>query len=143
VQVIESYSQWIRRRGGSSGSAHAPPPPVLGPGGGWVLTGKDTGGEAVYIAIGRHELENASLGTDKGLVIGRSKALCAKVVADGSVSRRHARIVALGKGLGIEDLNSSFGVSVNGKRVEPYKAVPIPNGATVTLGDVKLQVAEA
>jgi len=143
VQVVESYSQWIRRRGGSGASAHAPPPPVIGPGGGWTLTGKDTSGEAVHLAIGRHELENASLGTDKGLVIGRSKALCAKVVADGSVSRRHARIVALGKGLGIEDLNSSFGVSVNGKRVEPYKAVPIPNGATLTLGDVKLSVKES
>lgn len=144
VQVIESYSQWIRRRGGPAGtSAHAPPPPVIGPGGGWTLTGKDTSGEPVYLAIGRHELENASLGTDKGLVIGRSKALCAKVVADGSVSRRHARIVAIGKGLGIEDLNSSFGVQVNGKRVEPYKAVPIPNGATIMLGDVKLTIKEA
>ncbi len=142
VQVIESYSQWVRRRSDGGSSAHAPPP-MLGPGGGWLLTGKDTGGEAVYLAIGRNELENASLGTDKGLVIGRSKALCAKVIADGSVSRRHARIVALGKGLGIEDLNSSFGVTVNGKRVEPYKAVPIPDGATVTLGDVKLLIKEA
>ena len=94
-------------------------------------------------AIGRHELENASLGADKGLVIGRSKALCAKVIADGSVSRRHARIVAMGKGLGVEDLNSSFGVTVNGKRVDPYKAVPIPNGATVAFGDVKLTVKES
>jgi hypothetical protein len=143
VQVIESYSQWIRRRGAGGTPAHAPPPAALGPGGGWVLTGKDTSGEAVYIAIGRNELEDASLGTDKGLVIGRSKALCAKVIADSSVSRRHARIVALNKGLGIEDLNSSFGVQVNGKRVEPYKAVPIPNGATVMLGDVKLAIKEA
>jgi len=143
VQVIESYSQWVRRRSGGSAVQHAPPPPVIGPGGGWTLTGKDTSGESVYLAIGRHELENASLGTDKGLVIGRSKALCAKVVADGSVSRRHARIVQLGKGLGIEDLNSSFGVQVNGKRVEPYKAVPIPNGATIMLGDVKLSLKEA
>lgn len=143
VQVIESYSQWIRRRSGGSAIAHAPPPPVIGPGGGWVLTGKDANGEPVYLAISRHELENASLGTDKGLVIGRSKALCAKVIADGSVSRRHARIVALGKGLGIEDLNSSFGVAVNGKRIEPYKAVPVPNGATVSFGDVKLTLKEA
>lgn len=142
VQVIESYSQWVRRRSGGSAVAHAPPPPVVGPGGGWTLTGKDSSGEAVYLAIGRHELENASLGADKGLVIGRSKALCAKVIADGSVSRRHARIVALGKGLAVEDLNSSFGVTVNGKRVDPYKAVPIPNGATVAFGDVKLTLKE-
>jgi hypothetical protein len=143
VQVIESYSQWIRRRGAGGVSAHAPPPAVVGPGGGWVLTGKDSSGEAVYIVIGRSELEDASLGTDKGVVIGRSKALCAKVIADGSVSRRHARIVAMGKGLGVEDLNSSFGVTVNGKRVDPYKAVPIPNGATVAFGDVKLSVKES
>jgi S1-C subfamily serine protease len=143
VQVIESYSQWIRRRGGSP--MHAPPPPreALGPGGGWVFSGKDSNGDAVHIAVSRNELENASQGTDKGLIIGRSKALCAKVIADGSVSRRHARLVALGKGLAIEDLNSSFGVTVNGKRVEPYKAVPIPAGAAVTFGDVKLQLAEA
>ena len=136
VQVIETYSQWIRRRGGSSSHA-APPPSAVGPGGGWVLTGKDSNGASVHIAIGRHELENASLGADKGLVIGRSKALCAKVIADGSVSRRHARIVAMGKGLAIEDLNSSFGVTVNGKRVEPYKAVAIPDGATVAFGDAQ------
>lgn len=142
VQVIESYSQWIRRRGAGGVSAHTPPPPMLAPGAGWTLTGKDTSGEPVYIVIGRNELDDASLGTDKGIVIGRSKALCAKVVADSSVSRRHARIVGAGKGLAIEDLNSSFGVQVNGKRVEPYKAVPIPAGATVMLGDVKLQIKE-
>jgi len=142
VQVIETYSQWIRRRGGSSNYAK-PPPATLGPGGGWVLTGKDGNGEAVNIAISRHELEDASQGSDKGIVVGRSKALCARVIADGSVSRRHARIVAVGKGLGVEDLNSSFGVTVNGKRVEPYKAVSIPDGATVAFGDVKLKLQEA
>jgi hypothetical protein len=143
VQVIESYSQWIRRRGAGGVSAHTPPPALVGPGGGWTLTGKDTSGEQVYIVIGRNELEDASQGADKGVVIGRSKALCAKVIADGSVSRRHARMVAIGKGLAVEDLNSSFGVTVNGKRVEPYKAVPIPNGATVAFGDVKLNVKES
>ena len=141
VQVIESYSQWVRRRG--AGSASQAPPQMLGRGGGWIFAGKDGAGGEVYLTIGRHEIENASRGTDKGLVIGRSKALCAKVIADGSVSRRHARIVALGKGIGIEDLNSSFGVTVNGKRIEPYKAVTIPGGATITLGDVKLKVTQA
>ncbi|MCW5772335.1 MAG: trypsin-like peptidase domain-containing protein [Rhodospirillaceae bacterium] len=141
VQVIETYSQWVRRRGGSNAAQSTPP--VMPTGGGWVLSGRDGGGGEVYLAIGRHELDNASRGADKGLVIGRSKALCAKVIADGSVSRRHARIVAMGGGLGIEDLNSSFGVTVNGKRAEPYKAVPLPSGATLTLGDVKLKLSQA
>jgi hypothetical protein len=139
VQVIETYSQWVRRRG-AGGPSHAPAP-VPGRGG-WIFSGKDGGGGDVYLAIARHELDSASRGADKGVVIGRSKALCAKVIADGSVSRRHARIVALGHGIGIEDLNSSFGVTVNGKRIEPYKAVTIPGGATITLGDVKLKVAQ-
>lgn len=141
-RVVESYSQWIRRRGGAA-SHSQPAPPVVGPGAGWLLQGADAKGEAVIIAIRRHELENASHGADKGILVGRSKALCSHVIADASVSRRHARIVAMGRGLGIEDLNSSFGVTVNGKKLEPFKAVPVQNGATVTFGDVRLRLSDA
>jgi pSer/pThr/pTyr-binding forkhead associated (FHA) protein len=109
---------------------------------GWILSGADGTGAPVELMIGRSELAQASQGADKGIIVGRSKALCTKVIADGSVSRRHARIVSMAKGLGIEDLNSTFGVTVNGARIEPFKAVPVPRKAKLTLGDVKLELVE-
>ncbi len=145
VRVVETYSQWIRRHGAVEARKKAPAPadPVPAAAGpGWVLKGKDTKGAAVHIALSRTEIEEAGKGAEKGLIIGRSKALCGKVIVDESISRRHARIVTSAKGLAIEDLGSSFGVSVNGKRIEPYKAVPLPPRAKVALGDVKLELSE-
>jgi S1-C subfamily serine protease len=139
-RFVESYSQWLRRRGGAAGgTGRAAPIPADG---GWLLSGSDGTGAPVRLMIGRNELADASQGAEKGIIVGRSKALCSKVIPDGSVSRRHARIVSMAKGLGIEDLNSTFGVTVNGARIEPFKAVPVPRKAKVTLGDVKLELVE-
>ncbi len=142
VRVVESYSQWLRRRGGAGAPMPRGGPEPFAFEDGWVLEGTDGTGAPVRVLIGRRELADASQGAEKGVIVGRSKALCAKVIADGSVSRRHARIVVMGDGLGIEDLNSSFGITVNGRRIDPFKAVPVPKKAKITLGDVKLECLE-
>jgi S1-C subfamily serine protease len=148
VRVVETYSQWIRRHGAAEAGKKARAAPeaeaaAAGGGPGWVLRGKDSTGKAVRIALPRAEIEEASQGAEKGLIIGRSKALCGKVIVDESISRRHARIVILGGGIAIEDLGSSFGITINSKRIDPYKAVPLPPKAKVALGDVKLELADA
>ncbi|HWR50299.1 MAG TPA: SpoIIE family protein phosphatase [Bryobacteraceae bacterium] len=53
------------------------------------------------------------------------------VLRDGRASRHHARIVAEGAGYAIEDLQSSYGVFVNGERVE---RTPLRNGDRLEFG---------
>ncbi len=154
IKVVETYSQWIRRRGGDGtdrpgvptqlprrGPADVPeaPPPDLDQG--WVLSGVDAEGKPVRLIIGKTELERASEGTDKGLIIGRSNSLSNKVLGDGSVSRRHARIVELQGGLAIEDLYSTYGTAVDGEALKPYTATPLKDGCKVSIGDVVLDFA--
>lgn len=154
IKVVESYSQWIRRKGpadGASRSVNGPSglpigdttarPPAAAAAGGWTLAGTDAAGQPVTIPVDDAELAAANEGADKGVVIGRSNSLAGKLLTDGSVSRRHARIVMLGKGIGIEDLNSTYGTQVNGAPLKPYTAVALRAGDTVNLGDVKLTVA--
>ncbi len=50
------------------------------------------------------------------LVVGRSEG-CDVTIADGSVSRLHARLVADGEGVYVEDLGSANGTFVDGTRV--------------------------
>ncbi len=63
------------------------------------------------------------------------------VLADRRVSRRHARIAAddaaAAAGFFIEDLGSSNGTFVDGRRVT---RAPLDRGATITLGDTQLTV---
>lgn len=56
------------------------------------------------------------------------------------VSRRHAMIVRKKKGFEIIDLDSTNGSWLNEKRMTPTKAYPLPSGAMVRLGQLRLQV---
>jgi S1-C subfamily serine protease len=150
VQVVESYSQMLRRKGRSgaepqrrdtapAGSESA----ALAAGAldkGWVLSGFDVEGRTVRLLIGDTQLARAA----KGLVIGRQRSLSELVVSDTSVSRRHARVVPLDGGIGIVDLNSSNGTLIDGRRLTPYTdPVPLKSGDALTLGDVKLKLSRS
>ncbi len=155
VKVVETYSQWIRRRsgehnrkrsgvptmapGGPGGGADLPPPELDD---GWLFQGQDVKGNPVRLVVGQTELEMASKGTDKGLIFGRSNALASKILSDGSVSRRHARLVLDKDGLSIEDLNSTYGTKVNGAKLAPYTAERVKEGDKLMLGDVKLTLTK-
>jgi hypothetical protein len=59
------------------------------------------------------------------------------VVADGRVSRRHARIVAGAGGFSIEDAGSSNGTFVDGTRVERAR---LHAGASIVVGETVLEI---
>ncbi|MGE5147234.1 MAG: trypsin-like peptidase domain-containing protein [Candidatus Eiseniibacteriota bacterium] len=150
VQVVETYSQMLRRKGGgaarrdSTMGAGTPSGAAAAAGGpldsGWVLSGFDAEGRTVRVVIGDTQLARAQ----KGLVIGRQRSLAELLLTDGSVSRRHARIVAHEGGLGVIDLNSSNGTMVEGRRLSPYaEPVPLKAGDSLTLGDVKLKLSRS
>jgi hypothetical protein len=58
----------------------------------------------------------------------------------GGVSRRHAMVRRKKNGFEIIDLDSTNGSWLNEKRMTPTKAYPLPNGAMVRLGQIRLQV---
>jgi len=80
--------------------------------------------------------DGESIALFDGLRIGRSDDNDV-VVADGRVSRRHARIVAGGDGFAIEDLQSSNGTFVDGAQV---RYAPLHPGASIVLGETVLEV---
>lgn len=121
----------LRARGRPSQREVGPAPP--GPG--WALSGFDSDGQSVGLTLSDDELRRAG----KGLVIGRNRFRSDKVLSDRSVSPRHARIVTLGDGIGIVDLKSTSGTTVEGKKLDPHgKPTPLRHGSQVKLGDVQL-----
>ncbi len=165
VKVVESYSAWVRRKGSRSGPGEATmkpgaaqtmkpsAPPVAasptGPTGqtqsesGWVLSGFDAEGHVIRISIGEDELKAATEGPDGGLIIGRSKSQASKIIGDGSVSRRHARVRLVDGKLSIEDLDSAFGTVVEGAKMEPGKSLTLDTGSKISLGQVTLEVSRS
>lgn len=77
---------------------------------------------------------------DEGVIIGRSSAHSDCVIAEGSVSRQHARITLTGSTLMIEDLNSLNGIMLNGEKLVPGKTYSLSQGSTIVLGDVTLSI---
>ena len=165
VQVVETYSQMLRRKGEIEASAGRPmatapmgaigtvpgqhPMPALPPSGpgapthggslatsnGWALSGFDSDGKAVRLTVAKEALARAA----RGLVIGRQESLSDLVLEDTTVSRRHARVVELEGGVGIVDLNSSNGTAIDGQLLAPYKdPIALHTGSKIEFGDVKL-----
>lgn len=162
VQVVESYSQMLRRKGSPQASPGSGGPRVVSdvPGtipGHRVLSpvpnasvahGEKGGGLGIQgetaeswilsgFDSGGHAVhlsldQNQLAFATRGLVIGRQKSLSDLLLEDSSVSRRHARIVKLEGGVGIVDLNSSNGTAVDGRRLAPY-GEPMPLRAGATV----------
>ena len=110
-----------------------PPPPeraVL------VLTGFDRAGHSQRIAVPEQGAGEA----EGGLVIGSHPALVDCVIDDSTVSRRHARVFVAGQACQIEDLNSTNGTFVNGRRPAPFERLSIAPGDRVALGAIELQL---
>jgi hypothetical protein len=72
------------------------------------------------------------------VTVGRAPA-CEVVVDDDSVSDRHARLAYEGGAWSVTDLGSTNGTAVEGTRLEPNVAVPLPYGAALRLGGVQLR----
>lgn len=78
-----------------------------------------------------------------GLTIGRYPGLVNAVVVDDHVSRRHLRVRWTRDGFEVEDLNSSNGTIVNGRRLEPFRPRALGAGDMVRIGRLDLQVSMA
>ena len=100
-----------------------------------VLTGSDGSGVALALNLRRD-----ALGTPGGVVIGRDPVESSHVVVDSSVSRTHARVYARGEALHVEDLGSTNGTFLNGRRLAGNQAVRMRDGDELVLGALTLRV---
>ncbi len=81
------------------------------------------------------------IGKPGGIVIGRDMEVCKIVLPEGSISRRHALIERVNRNIVVSDMNSTNGVSVNGRRLATgEQRVALMDGTILTLGDVTLRV---
>ncbi len=110
--------------------------------GDWVLSGFDTQGNTLRVAISPADLDKAMASAEKGVILGRSSSLADKIVNDASVSRRHAKIARVESGLTIEDLNSAYGTKVNDEVVTAFQARPLAAGDKVTMGAITLDLSQ-
>jgi hypothetical protein len=101
----------------------------------WQLVGRTTGGRTL-----RLEITDAMFASNGNrLVLGRTAELCHVVIDDGSVSKQHAQIRKEGGSFMVADRNSANGTAVNGQfSMQPFSEVPIKDGDTLILGEVRL-----
>ena len=132
VRMAEQVTSGVRRWHRRADAAAAPPPaaPVL------ALTVAAGSGATRDMLLRDAGLEAAR----GGFVIGRHPPLVDEVVADASVSHRHARVTWEGGRFYIEDLNSTNGTAVNGARLEPFERQAIAPGDELLLGDMTVFV---
>jgi class 3 adenylate cyclase len=81
----------------------------------------------------------------EGMMVGRDSEHCDVVLANESVSRRHARL-SVGTDnttLQIEDIGSTNGTSIDGTLITPGMTQPLEPGSTLRLGDIELVVRYA
>lgn len=74
-----------------------------------------------------------AIGADKGNDL---------ILADRFISARHARLHWDGAGWWAEDLGSTNGLQLNGRRLPPHREQPVPFGATLSLGDMVFELVE-
>ena len=100
-----------------------------------VLTGEDRDGVPFAMNIGRE-----SLGAPEGVLIGRDPARATHVAADPSVSRAHARMRVEDGGLRVQDVGSTNGTYLNGKRLASGADARVRDGDELILGSLTLRV---
>lgn len=105
---------------------------------GWILSGFDSNGMAVRLNISEVDLRADPV----GLIVGRSARKAKLILKDDSVSRAHARI-ALNDRLTMEDLESSNGTRVNGRRLASGEKAQIEQGAAIEIGAVRLTLTRS
>jgi hypothetical protein len=86
---------------------------------------------AIVVAEGRRMVVGAT-----GAVIGRSRD-CDIVLGDGNVSRRHAEVRPTDAGWAVNDLGSTNGVLLNGRRVNG--SAPLKAGDRIEVGTTELR----
>lgn len=108
---------------------------------GLVRSGAPSPGDrplGLTVVAGPPELKGVSVALDHTVRIGRDPSLDL-VIADDFVSTNHARITPSATGPVLEDLASTNGTVLNGKRVRG--PAPLAAGDIIDLGAVRLKVS--
>lgn len=127
---VSRYSEEVSRRlSRRSDRSDAPPRGVC-------LSGTVAGSGPV-----REEIHGAML-SGEGVIVGRNPESCQIVIPGQGVSRQQVRVLGEGGRVLIEDLGSTNGTRLNGKRLEPYKKVEIRPGDELAFGKTILEVIE-
>ena len=100
-----------------------------------VLSGRDGGGAVLALNLRRDALV-----VPGGAIIGRDPARSSHVVMDSSVSRAHARVSAREGVLHVEDLGSTNGTFLNGRRLVEGQGVRTRDGDELVLGALAFRV---
>ena len=101
-----------------------------------LLAGETSSGQPVSVKLPGRLLAG------EGAVIGRSPRNATFLVDDETLSREHARMsVEPEAGLRIQDLGSTNGTRLNGRRLQPETPASVANEDVIELGGVKLRVA--
>jgi uncharacterized RDD family membrane protein YckC len=103
-----------------------------------LLAGFDAGGHVVRLIIDKNNSQLAKT----GLTLGRDGQYCELHLNDTSVSRTHIRFILEKDSLWIEDLNSTNGTTVNGKRLIANVPTELPDRGNIMIGDVELSISE-
>ena len=79
-------------------------------------------------------MDPAALGIPSGdsIVLGRGEE-CDLILAERSISRRHATLEAQPDGISVRDLGSSNGTEVNGRMLEPSRRLELCHGDTLRI----------
>lgn len=102
----------------------------------WRLHCEDTETGPINIVVTQDDLRRSP----DGVVIGTDPS-CDRCLAAAGIAKRHARLVPMGEGLGVNDLHSGNGTAVDEHPVDPDDGpAPLPPGAHLRLGKVLFRV---
>jgi pSer/pThr/pTyr-binding forkhead associated (FHA) protein len=87
-------------------------------------------------------LDGELLKKQDGVVFGRLPRYCHLTFDNDSISRRHARFRLAAGTLTIEDLGSTNGTAVDGRKLEPYRPVDLKEGSRLSLGEIKVVLSK-
>lgn len=136
IRVCKEYSQRVSRYGEQvSRRVSRPIGDQAAADSGLVLAGFDAAGAPVRVSIRAAEMSSGD-----GVTIGRSPELSQIVISGQGVSRRQARITIARGRIIIEDLNSTNGTLLNGRRLSPYKPAELRPGDKLAFGKTELSV---
>jgi hypothetical protein len=106
----------------------------------YFAKGKETRSYDWVLSVQTGPLEGLSFGVDEPLVLGRSLE-CDIAIVTPHVSRKHAQLAINDGQLFVEDLGSSNGTIVNGKKIEAPRA--LHHEDEIRLHDIVFRVSES
>jgi uncharacterized RDD family membrane protein YckC len=104
----------------------------------WILAGFDSNGHVVRLSF---DAEDPRL-FDDGLILGRDSHSCDLHITDQSISRRHAKIFINNGDIWIEDLGSTNGIFINGKKIRANQSAPFNSSSTLAIGGIELTLGK-